>query len=184
MKKLIILISIFFSLSLSSTVFAAFDDYDGIEKPLAVGLGTYASVIAFDEPFTDDLEFTGLAITVSYAISNQWLLRGTYFSLEEDQITNLDSTGYDLLAYLGTGLAAQGFKAYVGGGLFKEKLDDGFDTEEFSGVQLSGGIGYNWDAVSLDLVLGIRDSGDYEDSSISSADIAVFSSSLLLSARF
>ncbi len=179
-----LIISLSISLSMSFNAFAAFDDYDGLEKPLSVGLGTYASVIAFDNAFVDDLEFSGFAITVGYAISNQYLIRGSYFSLEEDDITNLDSSGYDLLAYLGTGLASHGFKAYVGGGLFKEKLDDGFDTESFSGLQLSGGIGYNWDSVSLDLIVGIRDSSDYEDGAISAVDITAVSSSLLLSARF
>lgn len=180
----ILLVSLLFSSLFSFKALAAFEDYEGLEKPLAVGIGTYASAINFDNVAIDDLEFSGLALSVSYAISNQYLVRATYFSLEEEDITNLDSSGYDLLAYIGTGLAAHGLKAYVGGGLFSEELDDGFESERFSGIQLSGGVGYNWDAVSLDLIFGFRDSSDYEDDGTDATDVTAFSSSLLLSARF
>ena len=61
----------------------------------------------------------------------------------------------------------------------------GFD-ESFNGLQLSGGLGYNWDAVAIDLVIGIRQVGDYDDLANTvglTADAAV-SSNLSVSFRF
>ena len=183
------------SLLLSSSVLLSFSSYvaandsannsTAVEKPLSVGIGTYASILDFDDSFISDLEFSGIAITVGYAFSDQFMLRGTYFSLEEDDFSEIESSGIDLLAYLGTGLTGHGFKAYIGGGVFKDEIEiSGLGSESFSGLQLSGGIGYNWDAVSLDLVLAIRDPSDYEDDLNGSVDITAVSSSLLLSARF
>ena len=83
--------------------------------------------------------------------------------MEHDTVSAIDSTGYDLLAYYGTGLASQGFKAYIGGGLFKDTWEAIGFNKSFSGLQLGGGLGYNWDSISLELVLNIRDSSDYED---------------------
>jgi len=174
----------FMLLLLSSSAFAGADDFDSYGKTWSLGIGPYASNIDSDEAFVDDDEFSGVAITVGYALSDQFLLRGTYFSLEEDTFSEIESTGFDLLAYIGTGVATHGFKAYVGGGIFKEEIDFGGFSEDFSGLQLSGGFGYNWDAVSLDLILGVRDPDDYEDAIGNAFDVAVVSSSLLFSARF
>ena len=55
-------------------------------------------------------------------------------------------------------------------------------------VQLNGGIGYNWDVVALDFVLGIRDPSDYEEFILRTAsintDAVAVSGSLILSVRF
>lgn len=157
---------------------------DYVAKPFSIGLGTYASVIAYDNAFIKDDEFSGLALSFGYAISNNIAFRGTLFSLEHDDYSNIDSSGYDLLAHFGTGLAQEGFKAYIGGGFFRDKWDVGFASETFNGLQLNGGIGYNWAAVSLDLVVGIRDSSDYEQFVFNTVSAAAVSSSLILSARF
>ena len=183
------------SLLLSSSVLLSFSSYVAaddstnnsavVAKPLSVGIGTYASILATDDPFVSDSEFSGIALTVGYTISDQFLIRGTYFSLEDDDFSDIESSGIDLLGYLGTGLTGHGFKAYIGGGIFKDEIKiSGFGSEDFSGLQLSGGFGYNWDSVSLDLIVGIRDSSDYEDSVNGLFDITAVSSSLLLSARF
>ena len=63
----------------------------------------------------------------------------------------------------------------------------GFSDEKFRGVQLNGGLGYNWEVIALDFVLGIRETGDYEDfgqDSGISTDVTAVSGSLILSARF
>ena len=93
-----------------------------------------------------------------------------------------------MVGYFGTGLATQGFKAYIGGGIFSEEWESPARTENFGGLQLNGGIGYNWDVVALDFVLGIRDPSDYEEFIqrvlFVSTDAAAVSGSLILSARF
>lgn len=142
----------------------------------------YNSIVSYDVGADD--EFSGGAIAVTYAASNNLAFRGAIFSLEHDDLSELESSGYDLVVYGGTGLIAQGFKVYGGVGVFKDTWEF-FDVEEdFSGLQLSGGLGYNWDAVALDFVIGIRDVGDLATSVLGvSADTAI-SGNLSVSFRF
>ncbi len=170
----------FIFLFTSFNVHAHFDDYT--EKPFNVGAGIYKSVISVDEPFSEDHELSGYAFSVGYAITDQFALRATFFSLEHDDFSNIDSNGYDLLGYLGTGLATQGFKAYIGAGIFSDKWEVDRVSKTFDGLQLNGGIGYNWSSVSLDLIIGIRDADDYED--FFNVSATAVTSTLLLSARF
>jgi hypothetical protein len=154
---------------------------EGVEKKFNVGIGTYALKVAYDD-------LSGIGISVSYAFSDQFALRGEYYTLDHDDISALDDTGIDLVTYFGTGLATHGFKAYIGGGIFNETWELLGYEEDFSGLQINGGIGYNWDPVALDFVPGIRDSGDYEDfiqrALFINVDAAAISGSLILSARF
>jgi len=153
-------------------------------KHWQIGLGLYNSVISYD--FGPDDEFSGGAISATYAMSDNVAFRGTIFSLEHDDFSELESSGYDLVVYGGAGLLTQGFKVYGGGGLFKDTWEVFGFKENFSGLQLNGGLGYNWDAVAIDFVISIRDSSDYDDlASIIgiSADAAV-SSNLSVSLRF
>lgn len=158
-------------------------------KPFTIGIGTYASTIAYDDSLLKDDELSGLSLSFGYAVSDQFAFRGSYFSLEHDDFSDLESKGIDLLGYFGTGLATHGFKAYIGGGFFSDKWQLGPVSETFDGLQLSGGIGYNWDSVSLDFILGIRDASDYEDFAnqafpFNPVSAVAMSGSLLLSYRF
>lgn len=178
---LVILTSLIMLLSLNTKA-------EDLEKKFNVGLGTYALKIAYDDVNALDDDLSGFSISVLYAVSDQFALRGQYYLLEHDDVSSLDDTGIDLVAYFGTGLATHGFKAYIGGGLFNETWElSGFE-ESFSGLQINGGIGYNWDVVALDFVLGIRDPSDYEDfiqrALLINVDAAAISGSLILSARF
>jgi hypothetical protein len=161
---------------------------DEMEKKFTVGIGTYALNIAYDNaPAGSDDELSGFGLSASYAFADVFGIRGELYSLNHDDFSNIDDSGIDIVAYIGTNLAKQGFKAYIGGGLFNETWKFGPTEEDFNGLQLSGGIGYNWDVVALDFVLGIRDPSDYEDllQSIGiSTDAAAASGSLILSGRF
>lgn len=183
MKKLSALLVL---LLLSSAVYADSSGY--VEKPFSIGIGTYSSSIVYDNIFVGDDDFSGLAFSFGYAVSNQLAFRASLFSLEHDVFSSIDSSGYDLLAHFGTGLAKKGFKAYIGGGLFNDKWKNGAVSRTFSGLQLSGGIGYNWEMVSLEFILGIRDASDYEDfvneTLFNDVSAAAVSGSLLLSYRF
>jgi len=158
-----------------------------VDKPFSLGTGFYRSILDSDD-FIDEIEFTGIAFSFGYAFTDQFAFRGTYFSLEEVDFSELESKGFDLNLYLGTGLASQGVKAYVGGGLYKDEFSIGSDSDSFSGLQLSGGVGYNWESISIDFILNIRETSDYEDSINEDLsfdiDITAVSGSLLLSLRF
>lgn len=174
-------------LILSLFSFNCFAQSGAVAKPFSIGGGTYGSAIASDD-FSNDIEFSGVAFSFGYAFTNQFAFRGTYFTLDEDTLPELESRGFDLNFYLGANLATPGFKAYVGGGLFKDEWSIGGGKESFSGLQLSGGLGYNWESVSLDFLLNIRDASDYEDfineGSFYQADVGVATGSLLVSVRF
>lgn len=181
MSALLVLLSL-----LSSNATA--DTGEPVAKPFSIGFGTYVHTIAYDDSFYRDDEYSGIALSGSFVISNSFALRGTYFSLEDDNFSEIDSTGFDFLGHFGTGLASEGFKVYVGGGIFKDTIEVSSFSKSFSGLQLSGGLGYNWQSVSLDLIIGIRDSSDYEDfineALLTNVSATSVSGSLILSARF
>jgi hypothetical protein len=154
------------------------------EKHWQVGLGLYRSAISYNN--TSDDEFSGVAISASYAATDNVAFRGTIFSLEHDDFSEIDSSGYDLVIYGGTGLLTQGFKIYGGGGIFKDTWEVLGLEESFNGFQLNGGLGYNWDVVAIDLVIGIRGTSDYDDlaNQFGSTVDAAVSSNLSLSVRF
>ncbi len=157
---------------------------EAVPKHWQVGLGFYRSAVSYNN--TSDDEFGGFAISASYAATDNFAFRGTIFSLEHDDFSEVDSSGYDLVIYGGTGLLTQGFKIYGGGGLFKDTWEAFGVDESFNGFQLNGGLGYNWDVVAIDLVIGIRSTSDYDDLANlfgSTVDAAV-SSNLSISFRF
>ena len=153
-------------------------------KHWSLGLGTYALVVDDDESI--DEEFTGYTLAATYAFQNNVAVKIQYYNIEHDDFSDVDVSGYDANIYFGTGLLNDGFKAYVGGGLYNETLEiDNLDfDEDFSGLQVSGGIGYNWKRVSLELAMNIRSIEDYEDFYGADDDIIAVSSSLLFSIRF
>ncbi len=170
------------SIILSSNAYAESD------KNLSIGLASYNLTITYaDISLTDD-EFSGTAISALYATSNNVAFGAILYSLEYDLSASLTNDGYEFNAYYGTGFTKTGFKAYIGGGLFSESWEATGASESFAGLQLSGGIGYNWDVFSLDLMLAVRDSSDYDallqDSLGLSLDPTAISSALILSARF
>lgn len=157
---------------------------DGVPKHWQVGLGFYSTAISYET--TSDDKFSGGAISGTYAVSDNLAFRGTIFSLENDDFSEFESSGFDLVVYGGMGLLTQGFKIYGGGGLFKDTWEIFGFEEDFSGLQLSGGLGYNWEAVAIDFVIGIRDVSDYDDfvSTVGSTAEAAVSSNLSVSFRF
>ena len=183
MKSLsIFLISLFVS-------FNAYADHDAyVEKPFSVGLGIYGSTISIDDPSFADDELSGVTISFGYVVSDNVALQMSFISLEHDEDSSIDSSGYDLLAYFGTGMASIGAKAYIGAGIFEDKWTVGAFNQTFSGLQINGGVGINWESVSLDLVIGIRETDDYEDfvNSVIATNVTAtaVTTSIRLSARF
>lgn len=162
--------------------------YAGEAKNFSIGFGTYALVVAYNNDNYVNDELAGLSVSASYAFSDNVGMRGTYYSLDHNDIAALDDSGYDFIAYIGDGLQSRGFKVYVGGGIFNESWEIGDNSESFRGLQISGGLGYNWDSVALDFVLSLREPGDYEDVIFNnigdSVNAAAASGGLIISARF
>jgi len=159
------------------------------EKKFSIGLGTYGFTLSYDNYFMLDDEFSGLAMHASFAINDNVAVRGAIYSLEHDDFSALESSGYDLTLVAGTGLATEGFKIYGGIGMFSDAWEvSGFEFIDFSGLQLVGGIGYNWEVVSVDLSVGIRDSDEYIEGfqgiGFVSGELTAISSALTVSARF
>ena len=151
-------------------------------KQWNIGVGTYALII--DEDNSDDITFEGFALSATYAFNDNVSIKGQYYALEEEDFSEIELSGVDMAVHYGTGLASDGFKAYIGLGLYSETLEVGSLEEDFSGAQIAGGLGYNWESVSLDLSLGIRSTGDYEDLADDSSDVTAVSSSLVFAIRF
>jgi hypothetical protein len=169
----------------SSLIFSNVTLADENSQPMkhwSVGAGTYVVTIAFDN--SEDDSFGGGALSATYAFNDNFAIRGNLFSLEHEDFSDVELTGFEMLAYYGTGLATKGFKAYVGGGLYNESIEANYFDEDFTGVQISGGIGYNWESLSLDFSLGLRSTGDYEDIFDDGEEVSVASGALVLAYRF
>lgn len=155
-------------------------------KSWTVGVGAQSLTVTNDY---EDIDFGGAIITASYAFSDSFAIKGSFHSLENDDESDLTSESFDIVGYFGTGLQSEGFKAYIGAGLFSDTWEmDGFQGEEkFSGAVLSGGLGYSWEYVTVDFILGARTAGDYADfieDIGGSGTIMAVTTSLVLSARF
>ena len=128
-----------------------------------------------------DDEASGFQLGYSRDFNRNFGFRGSVYSLEHDDVAGVDVTGLDLS--LVGGLLGPGFNLFGGLGLFNEEWEGPTGaSEDFSGLQLVGGIGYNWQQVGLDLVLGIRDPSDYED--FVNVDATAVSASLNIGFRF
>lgn len=132
-------------------------------NPFSIGVGAYAFSLASDSTASADYDFSGFNIAAAYAFNNHFQIRGTYFTLENDDLSAIESTGYDLMAYGGTGFSESGFRGYGGAGFYSDEWSFAGLDETYTGFQAGGGIGYNWGSVALDLVLTLRQAEEYED---------------------
>lgn len=172
----------------SSLIFSnvTFADESKEIKNWSVGVGVQSLTVTND--YEDD-KFGGNIMTASYAFSDSLAVRGSIHSLEHDDSSDLSSDSFDIIGYWGTGLQSEGFKAYIGAGLFSDTWElDGYQGDEkFSGLAFSGGLGYSWEYVTVDFMLGARQAEDYADlveEFGGSGTIMAVTTSLVLSARF
>ena len=191
MRRLFLVLSLFF---VWATVSADEIKRPGEpEKPFSVSIGFYTENISLDEnislgPFSGDNNFSGYALAIGQVFLDNFDGRITVYSLDHDDFSSFDSDGYDMVLHWGTGLASQGFKAYIGGGYFKETWEFIGIKESFEGLQVDGGIGYNWNHIALDFIISFRDPDDYEKfiakTFLFDTSADAYSGSLLLSFRF
>jgi hypothetical protein len=171
------------ALAISSQV-SAIELNSGNQNHLSVGVGSYALSIANDDNSSGDINFEGINLTAGFAVNNHFQIRASYFSLEHEQISAFENTGYDLMAYGGVGLSRKGFRGYGGAGLFSEEWSNSSQTESFSSFQLGGGIGYNWGPIALDFVINLRQADEYKEEIFESGTYVSVSGNLTVSYLF
>ena len=168
--------------------FSSYTATAGDNKKLQLGFGTYAIVIGYDEPYYEDDELSGTTLAIRGVMSDNFAIHGNLYSTDHDDFSDIENDGFDLVAYFGNRLQSQGFKIYAGGGIYNETWELYGVEFDFSGIQLSGGIGHNWENVALDLMLSIREASDYEDfifdNGGGNVTAAGVSSSLQIAVRF
>lgn len=156
------------------------------QKKINIGVGTYGLIIVNDSTVLDDDQLTGYTMSGQYAFSDMFAVRAAWYALDHLDFNNIDVQGFDLVAYIGGGMISTGFKVYGGGGYYSENWETSGNSESFKGLQLSGGLGYNWQNAGLDFVLALRQTSDYEDvltGTGTAVDVAA-SATLIVSARF
>lgn len=156
------------------------------QKKINIGVGTYGLVIVNDSSVVGDDQLSGYTMSGQYAFSDMFALRVAWYALDHRDFTNIDNQGFDVVAYVGGGMVSTGFKVYGGGGYFSESWEISGSSESLNGLQLSGGLGYNWQNAGVDLIFAIRQTSDYQDVLAGTGtDIDVASSAtLVVSARF
>ena len=159
---------------------------DLLPKKITIGVGAYALLIANDSTALDDDQLSGFTASGQYAFSDMFALRAAYYALDHSDFTNVNANGFDLVGYVGTGMMTKGFKIYGGGGYYSESWETSGTSQSFTGLQLNGGLGYNWENAGLDFMLALRQTSDYEDVLVGSGieiDVAA-SATVIVAARF
>ena len=183
MKKILQGVLLLSTLSLGTQA-SANNSEVAAEKNWSVGLGSYAFTLASDNSYSSDVDFSGFNLAAGYAFNNHFQIRGTYFSLENDTFSAIESSGFDVMAYGGVGLSKPGFRGYGGAGFFSDKWSGFSDSKSFSGIQAGGGVGYNWGPVALDFVLTLRQAEKYADYIYETGSYVAMSGNLTVSYLF
>ena len=183
---------VIFVISLSILVVPIFADADDAYQEgyfkHSIGIGSYALTITNDHPYYEDDNLSGFAFFGTSAFTHNIALRYGLFFLEHDDFSEINDNGFEIQVLFGNNFDLAGFKIYGGVGFFSETWEYSNFSEDFSGLQLSGGLGYNWKRVALDYWFSIRQADDYEafieDAIGESIEMAAVSGCLLLSFRF
>ncbi len=149
-----------------------------------IGIGTYALTVSYNDDFNyrSNDSFDGVAFTASYGFTNFFSIRGNLYSLDHESLSNVEIEGTELALLFGMGLQRNGLRAYGGPGIFDEDRKIFGSNENYSGIQLNGGIGYSWQHIVIDFFVTIRDPTDYE--TLFSTETIVFTSFLSVAAKF
>lgn len=134
-------------------------------KPFQLGFVGYG--VSVDDGNREN-EFSGPGISFQAAVSDsgrsQLALRLTYAQMEHDRFNSLKNDSLEASLLWGRNLNRTGFKWYLGGGIFNDSAQlEGFNrSRNFSGGQLTAGLGYNWEVVALDFWVSGRDRSAYD----------------------
>jgi hypothetical protein len=148
------------------------------ESNFSVGIASFATSLQYDTYYggyygdyygsyydDDEANFGGYAIYGTAAINNHVAFRLTWAMQSHEDFSELDLNAIEIHLLAGTGLLRRGFKVYGSLGYFSESLEDSEfrEKERFSGFMLGAGLGYDWNPISLELWVNLRDARDYED---------------------
>ncbi|TRW48721.1 hypothetical protein FM042_06985 [Aliidiomarina halalkaliphila] len=134
-------------------------------KPFQVGFGGFGVNV---ENGDSDNKFRGPGVNFQAALADsgrsQLALRVNYAQLEHEDFSSLSNDTGEALLLWGSNLNRTGFKWYVGGGVFQDRVQlEGFErSRNVSGGQLTGGLGYNWSNVGLDVWVSGRERSAYD----------------------
>ena len=132
-------------------------------KHFNVGVGGSFLNITDDDNSSTDIDFSGSSFSLQYAFTDQVAVRAEAYSLEQENFSAIEINGAAVSLLIGIGLATEGVKVYVGGGVFTETVDFVLSEEDLTGLQATAGVGYNWDIAAVDVAVGVREPSEYED---------------------
>ena len=163
-------------------------DLDKGFKHFEVGITSYSKTISGVYCGTvfcyeADDGFSGLGFYVQGAVNDNFGVRFVSSTQNYEEDDSIQFRSLDYLVVLGSGLIKTGLKAYGLFGMYNDSLYlSNTKLESFYGLQVGGGIGYNWEPISVDFWLAYRQISDYADfyednfgtsvSSISSAGLS------------
>jgi len=154
----------------------------------SIGIGSYALSITNNHPYYENDNLGGFAFFGTSAFTHNIALRYGFFFLKHNDYSEIDNNGFEMQVLFGNNFDLVGFKIYGGIGFFSETWEYYYVSQDFSGFQLSGGLGYNWKRIALEYWFSIRQADDYEafieDTVGESMEMAAVSGCLLLSFRF
>ncbi len=132
-------------------------------RRLNLGVGIYLMELYDEAVFSDREAQYGGVLSVGYLLNDNFVLYGTYYSLNNGDFDDTDIDGSEILVYFGRDLTKRGIQQSIGGGYFSEDWDGATGSKSLSGLQLGYGIGYNWDDTSINALIHFRDSSEYDD---------------------
>ena len=124
-----------------------------------VGLGALNYSLESSQSGTPDTQLSGLTLLAEYPQDNY---HGSRFILYHTDEQNQQSWGYETQLMLGCGLAQPGFRIHTGPAWHREFVYLKDDTEFFNGWGWQLGVGWQQQAVTLELAATYRDPQDYE----------------------
>ncbi|MDH5692383.1 MAG: porin family protein [Gammaproteobacteria bacterium] len=162
-------------------------------RPFSVAVGRYALSVKQNDFVIRETRFTGAAIWLGYALTQNVGLRGGLYSASNTDNRSTGATpelkarGQELQLLIGNNLDRKGFRVYIGLGTFSESWEiAGTPHDRFSGSQFTFGLGYNWQKVTLEYSTAVRGNTGYQKS-FSEGDpsnLVIQTTGVTLAARF
>lgn len=148
----------------------------------SVGISRYTSSVSYNGLRSATLDLNGFALFATRALDHHLALRGGWF--QQHHTSDMSADGIDIQLLAGNNFDRKGLKLFGGVGYLRERwgLSEGDVTLE--SPQVTMGVGYNWDDVSVEWWGAVRAANEYDKLAPVTASAAATAGSLLLSYRF